>query len=659
MNISNATLKIQKPFFQWLTFTSQKFLRPSFLEHMFREHKPWKKRPQQKARHPGVFCLALAAFLFAVPPLALSIPLQPLNDQAKSRDQITQVQLAGRANAKSFSNINRLLNSRQYNRAIENANAVLKKHPNSGLANEILGTAHFLNGQRQKAITFLKKANRLAPSQSGPLTKLGIINMEDGNLIKAENQLLQAIKINPGARFAHQRLGLLYAYQKKNTEAIRHFSLGLKGTPNRYIGVAVNLGHLLNKSGNYKATVAVLEARLPEKNPMVEAHLILATAYLATGKYAKAHSRFKRVLQLNPTIPEASLGLAKAQRGEGKYLDAQQTINQLLNELPNSANARMEEGEIYLRLNKETFANTAFDTAEVLGVKRPYINLRKAKFYLDRKDFSRARDIYQGMVSKGTADAFVYGQLSELLLSQGQSQGDTLKGEQMLKSGIKRFPNNAYLHLRHGSYLASLGEYKKSLPILKKSTQLLSNDPVIWKTYMLALARAGQTTESVKAAKRLYELQPNTIEVAVSYATQLDANNQLKEAEVMYRKIIKAVPDHALALNNLANVLARKNNYPEAEKMAKRAVKSVSNNGNLQDTLGWILYKQGRIDEALAALQRATKLAPKVAIIWYHKGVALNKTGRTSEAKSAIEKALSMNSTADWVGDAKVLSQQL
>jgi len=119
------------------------------------------------------------------------------------------------------------------------------------------------------------------------------------------------------------------------------------------------------------------------------------------------------------------------------------------------------------------------------------------------------------------------------------------------------------------------------------------------------------------------------------------------------------VPDHALALNNLANVLARKNNYPEAEKMAKRAVKSVSNNGNLQDTLGWILYKQGRIDEALAALQRATKLAPKVAIIWYHKGVALNKTGRTSEAKSAIEKALSMNSTADWVGDAKVLSQQL
>jgi len=579
----------------------------------------------------------------------MAIPTLVLRQPTAEQKQAVIIALPGRADANAFAGINQLLNAGNYNAAIEKARTILKKYPDSGLANEVLGTAYFLSEQQQKAITPLKKAIKAEPDQSGPLTKLGIIYMETNNLVDAEKLLLQAVQVNPKHRFAHQRLGLLYEYQKKDPLAIQHFYLGLQGTSNDYLGIAVNLGRLLNKSGNYPATVSVLEARVPLSEILPDAQLILATAYLATNNYSKARARFHRVLQMDQTTTEAMLGLAKAQRGEGDLRAALTTIKKLVKLQPKSAQAKLEEGEILLRLGDKKRATAAFDKAVSFGAERSYINQRIARYHLDRKEFTQARNIYQAMVTDRTADAFVFGQLSELLMGQG----DIEKGEHVLNQGVKRFPDNAYLHLRYGSYLASIGKYKESLPELKKTTELSPNDATAWKTYAFALSRAGQKSDAVSAAEKLYQLQPNSVETAIFYATRLETNNQLDKAEVIYRKVIKAAPRHALALNNLANILASKKKYNEAEKMAQRAASVANNNANVQDTLGWILYKQGRLPEALDVLAYANKLAPNTAVIWYHQGKVLAKAGKQAEARVAFNKALSLNTSADWVADAK------
>jgi tetratricopeptide (TPR) repeat protein len=597
----------------------------------------------------GLASLILATLLVISSQQAMSIPFGLFKESADKQERAAIIDLAGRKNAEEFADINRMLNAGNYEAVIKKANSVLKKEADSGLANEILGTAYFLSGQQPDAVAALKKAIAQDPDQSGPYTKLGIIYMESNNLADAEKLLQQAIRVDPGNRFAHQRLGMLYEYQNKDRLAIEHFRLGLEGTSNDYLGVAVNLGRLLNKFGYYQTTISVLEPRLPLNERLAEAHLVLATAYLVTGKYTKARIRFQRAIQLDQVRPEYLLVLAKAQRGEGDLTAAQATINKLLELQPNSANAKQEEGEILMRRGREKEAYAAFDRAVSLGISRSYVNKRIAKYHLERKDFAQARDIYQKMVTDGTADAFVYTQLSELLMGQG----DIEKGEAVLHTGVKKFPDNGYLRLRYGSYLASTGKYEESLPVLRKSTELEPDDAMIWKTYALALARADHRDDSVKAAARLFELQPDKLETAIFYATQLEANNQWDEAEAIYRKILRAEPKNALVLNNLANILMIKNEYNEAEQMARRAMNSVSDNGNIQDTLGWILYKQGRLQEALEVLGNANKLAPETAVIWYHKGVVLAASGRQADARAAFEKALSLNSTADWVADAK------
>jgi tetratricopeptide (TPR) repeat protein len=566
------------------------------------------------------------------------------------KEEAALIDLSGRKGAKKFTGINKLINTGDYDAVIKVATTALKKFPDSGLGHEILGTAYYLDGQQDRAIVSLKKAIKLEPGQSGAITKLGVVYMESGKLEQAEKLLLKAVDINSGYRFAHQRLGMLYEYQKKYQTAVRHYQLGLIGVSDSYIGVAVNLARLLNKFGNYSAALTVLESRVPISSTSVEGQLTVASSYLAIEEYSQARKRFERVLQLDSTKLEALLGRARAQRGEGELKAAQDSINMLIKLKPEYADAKLEKGEILLRLDQKASANIAFDSAVSLGASRNSVNQRIAKFHLDRKEFVQARDIYQAMVNNGTADVVVYSKLSELLMAQG----DIEKGEQVLRNGAKKFPDNAYLYLRHGSYLASVGEYEKSLPIFKKSIELAPDDATVWKAYAIALLRTDKKNEAAKAASQMVRLQPGNVESAIFYATRLEATLQTDKAEAIYRKVIKAVPDHALALNNLANLLSGKKKYTEAEVMAKRASSVVSDNGNIQDTLGWIIYRQGRLNEALKVLSKASKLSPEVAVIWYHKGVVLADLNQKTEAKAAFEKALSLNKKAeDWVADAK------
>lgn len=601
----------------------------------------------------SIVCILLSVAVSLFSSNVFSIVVSPGTGLAQEqKQQNTIIDLDGRKGAKSLRNINVILSALDYDTAINKANNVLKNHPDSGLAYEVLGVAYILADKKRKGIEALNKAVKLEPDQPGALTKLGIVYMEDDRLAQAEKVLLKAIRIAPKYRYAHQRLGQLYEYQQKDLLAVKHYSKGLTEDKKPYLGIEVNLAYLLNKYGQYQSAVSVLEPRLPLSASEPEAQLVLATAYLFSGKHADAESRYQRLIQLEYAIPESLLGLARAQRMAEKLTEAQNTINRLLKLQPNMANAKLEEGEILLRMGKRKAANTAFDRAVSFGVKREFIKKRIAKFHIDRKEFERAQAIYQEMVDNGTADEYVFGQLSELLSAKNEVNLDQV--EAFLQQGIKRFPDSGHLYYRLGSLMALFGQYEKSLPSLQRATELAPLDYQAWRTYTLALTRTGRTEASVEASRRVFELLPRNIDAAALYATRLEANKQYSEAEDLYRKIIDAVPEHALALNNLANLLVHKKKYKEAEKYARKAVDIVGENAAIQDTLAWVLYKQGRFGEALKILDLAGKLEPDSPIIWYHKGLVLAEKGRKTEAKKAIEKALSYKPKTDWVADARL-----
>lgn len=565
------------------------------------------------------------------------------------------IDLGNRADADHFKNINQMFAQGNYDGIIKDASEYLITHPKSGLAAEILGSAYLLKGDQVQAVKALTTAMQLDPNQPGPLTKLGIVSMENAKIDEAIHFLNRAIELDPSYRYAHQRLGMIYEYKQDKPRAILHYSKGLQGTSTSYLGIAVNLGNLLNQTHNYAGTIEILKPRVPLSSTDEIAHLVIATAFLATEQFEVAKQHFSRVLELNADSYEAKLGLAASQRGLGDNAKALATIDGLIAQNSGIPDAYVERGLILLGLGREKESDEAFNKARSTGANPVEISKRKAQFYIDKKSFAKAEAVFQESIRNGAADPYIYTRLSEVL----QSQNKFDQAEKSLREGVKKFPDSAYIHLRLGSFLASLRRYNEALVPLEQALKLSPNAPDVMQIYSLTLAKAGKKKEAVDVAAKLYNLAPTRIEVAVFYATQLEGNKQTKEAERIYRDVLNAQPTNALAHNNLANLLANDGDLKQAEQHARQAEKLVNDNGSIKDTLGWILFRSGRHQEAAQILQKASELAPGNAEIWYHYGKALLQLNKKAEGKQALEKALSIDSTEEWVADARKLLKQL
>jgi len=564
------------------------------------------------------------------------------------------IALQGRLGAESLQDVNQRLSLGAFDDVIERARAVLEQNPTSGLAYEVIGTAEFMRDRRASAIEALRAATEVESGQSGPWTKLGIIQMEEGDVARAGDSLRQAIEINAADRFAHQRLGLLYEYEGDIANAIYHFEQGLVGTDASYLGVATNLGNLYNRLNRPQQTIRTLEPRVRADTPVPEAHLVLATAYLLEDRFGDAFASYDRASQLNPELDEARIGMAMAERGAGQADEALGMIDEILTERPDWRVAHAERAETLLVLGRFDAANASFERYIALGGDPSYGQKRTAAHHLEREEFEAAKNVYAALVAAGRGDPDAYAKLSELELAAGFPN----EGERALRDGIRQHPDSVYLKLRLGTYLGTLQRYDEAVVALEETRRLAPNDPTVLRSLSLAQTRTGDRAAAAETAGRLYRAVPRS-DMAAFYAARLRANGQDAEAAAVYREVLSTDPEDVLALNNLADLLADGGELEEAEQLARRANAAMADNPILMDTLAWVQHRQGAHAAALATLDRAVAMAPQTAVIHYHRGLALAGLGRNAEARRALREAMDLAPNAEWAADAEQRMQAL
>ncbi len=553
--------------------------------------------------------------------------------------------LQGRISANEFTEINARFAAGRFGKIIQKAESVIAQKGGSSLAYEIIGAAYLLSGKFGQAQQALEKAIRLDKTQSGPMTKLGILHMELGDIAKAKEILLKAIKANKKDRHAHQRLGLLYQYEKSYEKAAYHLRQGLKETPKSYIGVAVNLGLVLNTLKRYSETVEVLSERLPISSNIAEAQSVLATALLGSGKdFEEASKRFERLLELKPGSISARLGLAITMRKNGDKQGAISKFEAIISEQPQWIPAILELGETQLSLNQIEWAHKTFDRAIMLGADHNTIERRVAKYYQEQGNFHKAGLVLKKARDSGNADEETYIMLSEVY----QAAAKYSNSIDTLEAGVVKYSNSAYLWFRLGALRAALGRYTEAIRALQRAKKINPNDTTLIKALSLALAKAGDSSGAAKEAERLYQLMPRQNDVAVFYAIRLIADNQRIAGKRVYREVLQSAPNHLVALNNLSNLLIEEKKYKKAERYAIKANEISQNNAMLLDTLAWVYYKQGRYKNALQLLDRASNLSSELSIIWYHKGKTLNALNMKNDASKAFDKAIEIDPEADW-----------
>jgi tetratricopeptide (TPR) repeat protein len=180
---------------------------------------------------------------------------------------------------------------------------VVQKYPTSPRAHQNLGYYYGKRGEVQKEIEEYQIALNLKPGSHSiikPLIhySLGLAYLKRGESVKAENQLLRAVALDPRLDKAYSALGILYMGKEDYDRALFYFDKSLAHNKKEY-RVFVNIGHIYLKKGNAeKAIPFFLKALDIEKN-YKSALRGLGVAYKQKKEFLKAKDYFERALDQN------------------------------------------------------------------------------------------------------------------------------------------------------------------------------------------------------------------------------------------------------------------------------------------------------------------------------------------------------------------------
>lgn len=191
---------------------------------------------------------------------------------------------------------------------------------------------------------------------------LGNSYSEVGDIDKAFEVLLQAVRINPLLSEAKMNLGNIYLQKKMPHQAIEQYEQALSIIVNDAKAMN-NLGSAYMQLGHYRKAESYYRTALDLDPEYVDLRRNLANALQMQGKYESAISQLKAAVVLNPQDAQSFMLLGQCCRkikdfpGAEKYLTRAITLDDSL------ALARVSLGYIYLDQNRLQMAREAFETA--------------------------------------------------------------------------------------------------------------------------------------------------------------------------------------------------------------------------------------------------------------------------------------------------------
>lgn len=226
-----------------------------------------------------------------------------------------------------------LFNSGRFRESFDVVSAYIRLHPDSPAGRKILGMDEFMLGNASQAITDLKCATELNPSDGDAYYYLGRLYFSTDNARGALAAFERALEIAPSSVRAHNHLGQTY-------EA---------------------LGRLPEAEAAYNQAIE-LERKQSKKSEWP--YYNLGLLYLNDGRTDQAISLFRQALDRNSALTEARINLAKALSQTNQTDAALKLLNDALGTDPKNAQAHYRLALLLLKSGKQEEAARHFGLFE-------------------------------------------------------------------------------------------------------------------------------------------------------------------------------------------------------------------------------------------------------------------------------------------------------
>lgn len=240
----------------------------------------------------------------------------------------------------------RYLLARNYEKAIESYEAVLKKRQGWAEALEKLGDAQMAAGRDEDAISAYGQVLALDAANPSLHYTLGILNERKGLLDKAEDEYRKSLHYDPKNSDARRRLADIYTLRGNFAQSIEEYTELIKLRGDNPI-LHFRLARVYEKSKDYKKAIAEYLAAVRLAPDNLEVRKELAALYGKRGMIDEAEGQYQEVLRIYRDDKETRNALLSIYVKQKNYDGLLLLLKEAVEHAPDDANNHFRLGIIY------------------------------------------------------------------------------------------------------------------------------------------------------------------------------------------------------------------------------------------------------------------------------------------------------------------------
>jgi tetratricopeptide (TPR) repeat protein len=319
----------------------------------------------------------------------------------------------------------------------------------------------------------------------------------------------------------------------------------------------------------------------------------------ATEHNAQAEQEYRRVIELQPSLPQVHMALARLLRATDRKDEARQEFLLVTQNAKADGQLKGEAWRAVANLDLATDPSVARQEllhALEVSPETPADTLLTGSLAESLGDPDTAEQAYRKLLQDKQLIVEANVALGRLMLQQKRDQ-DALA---LLQKAHESEPDNALLTAQLATALANTGSPEKALPLLEKA----------------------------------HTDEPADLTITRLLADVANPNGRPDEAEGLYVELLKKYPKDAQLLASYGSSLIRQQRFFEAVPPLEQAVALKPDLGEAWGSLAFAASRLGKYEDVLTDLTQRKKYLPENASTYFLWGLAYDKLRHTKEAVS-------------------------
>jgi len=397
-----------------------------------------------------------------------------------------------------------------------------------------------------------------------------------------------------------------------------------------------SLTHILGKEATPQFSLQIAQ-ELHQRHPQQALVMLILSKFEANmGKYDDALEHVNQLIEMDDGLVDAYLVKAQIYNGLKNRPAAMLAISEAIEKRPENTRLRMQYARMLVQEKRFDQALEHFLVLKKLIPDNENVLLSLGLLSIELNNDMQAKEYLQELLNKGYHNQQAHYYLGRIQQNQGEdlaaiaNYDQVYEGEYWLDAKI-----------RSAGLISAAGRVDEALARLEALTHRKQNANNQIQVYLAQ----GEVLRSVSRHQEAYILynsalveSPENTDLLYARALTAEKLNMLDVTESDLKMVLMHEPMNANALNALGYTLAdRTERLAEAREYILKAAQLLPDDPAVLDSLGWVYYRLGEYQIAIKWLNKAFEVLQDAEIA-AHLGEALWVSGQAEKAKSIWQK---------------------